>query len=116
MTISIAHITVDCRDAAALAGFWAELLGQPVDSEAGPEFATVGRTADLAPILMFIQVPERTPGKNAIHLDLHAPDWREQARRAIELGAERIGEFDEWGSQWITLADPEGNLFDIAAG
>jgi hypothetical protein len=31
------------------------------------------------------------------------------------LGAKHIGDFDEYGAKWSTLAAPEGNLFDIAA-
>jgi hypothetical protein len=26
----------------------------------------------------------------------------------------RVGEFDEYGAHWVTLADPEGNVFDLA--
>ncbi|WP_433661171.1 VOC family protein [Nocardia sp. CA-128927] len=115
MTLSLAHITVDCNDAAALAGFWAELLDQPVDPDASVHFATVGKAAGAAPLLMFIQVPDKTPGKNVIHLDFHAADWHQHVERAVSLGAKRIGDFDEYGAQWTTLADPEGNLFDIGA-
>ncbi|MFI6212628.1 VOC family protein [Nocardia brasiliensis] len=115
MTLTLAHITIDSADAAALAGFWSELLDLPVDPAASAEFATVGRTAGAAPVLMFIRVPDKTPGKNVIHLDLHAADWQRHIDRAISLGAKRIGDFDEYGAQWTTLADPEGNLFDIGA-
>ncbi|MFE7798281.1 VOC family protein [Nocardia sp. NPDC057440] len=115
MTLTLGHITFDCHDAAALAAFWSELLGKPVDPEANAQFATVGRGSGLSPVLMFIQVPDKTPGKNVIHLDLHAADWREQIDRAIDLGAKHIGDFDEFGAKWATLADPEGNLFDIGA-
>ncbi|MET8773469.1 VOC family protein [Nocardia sp. NPDC050713] len=113
MTLSIAHVTFDCENAAALAGFWAELLDQRVDEGASEFFATVGRESGLAPVLMFIKVPDKTPGKNVAHLDLHAADWREHIERAITLGAKHIGDFEEYGGQWTTLADPEGNLFDI---
>jgi hypothetical protein len=61
MSLTIAAVTFDCRDAAALAEFWSALLERPVD-----------------------------------------------------LGAKRLGDFDEGGFEWATLADPEGNLFDIA--
>ena len=33
--------------------------------------------------------------------------------RALGLGATKVGEFDEYGTQWTTLADPEGNVFDV---
>ncbi|WP_054816859.1 VOC family protein [Nocardia arizonensis] len=115
MSLTLGHITFDCTDAAALAQFWSELLGLPVDPDPSPGFATVGGTAATTPTLMFIQVPDKTPGKNVIHLDLHSQQWREEVDRSVALGAKHIGDFDEYGTKWATLADPEGNLFDIGA-
>lgn len=115
MTLSVGYITFDCADAAALAGFWSELLGQPVDPEASAEFATVGKGSGMTPPLMFLRVGEKNPGKNVVHLDLMSQDHRAEVARAIDLGAKHIGDFDEYGAIWSTLADPEGNLFDIGA-
>lgn len=112
MPLTLAHVTIDCHDAAALARFYADLLERPVDPEASRYFATVG-AADAGPTLMFIAVPDKTAGKNSVHLDLHAPDRFTQVDRAVALGAKRLGDFDEYGAKWTTLADPEGNLFDI---
>ncbi|WP_280263058.1 VOC family protein [Nocardia wallacei] len=111
----LVNITVDCTDAAALAQFYAKLLEQPVDPDANENFATIGRET-MSPTLMFLRVPDKNPGKNIVHLDLAATDWRDQIERAISLGAKHIADFDEYGITWSTLADPEGNLFDIAKG
>lgn len=116
MTLAIAHITFDCTDAATLAEFWAQLLESKVDPDANQHFATVGLSTGAAPALMFCAVPDKNPGKNVIHLDLNADDLPTQIERAVSLGAKHIGDFDEYGTRWTTLADPEGNLFDIAAG
>lgn len=35
------------------------------------------------------------------------------ADRLLALGASKLGDFAEDGYRWITLADPEGNEFDI---
>ncbi|WP_216901255.1 VOC family protein [Nocardia alni] len=113
MALTLSNITFDCHDAAALAGFWSQLLDQPVAPEANEYFAAVGGGA-LSPTLMFIQVPDKNPGKNVVHLDLSASDWTEQIERAISLGAKQVGENNQQGLHWVTLADPEGNLFDIA--
>ncbi|MBC7300771.1 MAG: VOC family protein [Nocardia sp.] len=113
MTIALANVTVDCRNAATLAEFYARLLDLPVDPEASPFFATVGKSAGHTPTLMFLQVPDKTPGKNAVHLDLASAEWRDYVERAISLGAQHIADIDEYDMQWTTLADPEGNLFDI---
>jgi predicted enzyme related to lactoylglutathione lyase len=111
--LTIGNVTVDCVNAAELAGFYAALLDRPVDAGASAYFATVGREAGAQPVLMFIQVPDRTPGKNSVHLDLHAPDVAAQAARAVGLGAKHVADFAEYGAVWTTLTDPEGNLFDI---
>jgi len=115
--LGIAHVTFDCGgNATELAGFYAGLLRREVDEGASPFFATVGRSAGAAPVLMFIRVPDRTPGKNSVHLDLHTPDLAGEVARAVSLGAKHVGDFDEYGAVWTTLADPEGNLFDIGRG
>ncbi|GGL34144.1 VOC family protein [Nocardia jinanensis] len=114
MGLTIACTTYDCDNAAELASFYAQLLDHPVDPEASEFFATVGRESGMTPPLMFVKVPERTPGKNSIHLDLLATDLPAEIERALALGARHIGDFGEVGIKWTTLADPEGNLFDIA--
>ncbi|WP_024801061.1 VOC family protein [Nocardia sp. BMG51109] len=115
MSLRLANIAVDCADAAALAEFYAALLQRPVDPDANTYFATIGRTTP-EPTLMFLCVPDKNPGKNVVHLDLVATDRRAEIERASSLGAKHIADFDEYGTVWSTLADPEGNLFDIAQG
>ncbi|WP_327143209.1 VOC family protein [Nocardia sp. NBC_01327] len=115
MALKIANITVDSANAAELAGFWAQLLERTVDPGGNEHFATVGESTGFTPTLMFIQVPDKTPGKNVVHLDLTADDLPESHERAVALGAKHIADFDEYGVRWSTFADPEGNLFDIAA-
>ncbi|MEV6928012.1 VOC family protein [Dactylosporangium sp. NPDC051485] len=113
--LRIANITIDCSgDASALAGFYAELLRTGVDEGASPYFATVGR-GGRSVTLMFVRVPDRTPGKNSVHVDLQAADLPAEVERAVGLGAKHVKDFDEHGVVWSTLADPEGNLFDIGA-
>ena len=48
-----------------------------------------------------------------MHLDLVSADRPAAVERALGLGATKVGDFDEYGTQWTTLADPEGNVFDI---
>ncbi|MGY0502685.1 VOC family protein [Nocardia sp. FBN12] len=113
MTIALANVTIDCDNAASLAAFYAELMDTTVDPEASEFFATVGKSAGTTPLLMFIKVPDKTPGKNVVHLDFASAQSPDYIERAISLGAKHIADFDEYGGQWTTLADPEGNLFDI---
>ncbi|MEU0542524.1 VOC family protein [Nocardia sp. NPDC005978] len=116
MAIKIANITIDSGNAAELAAFWAQLLDRTVDPDGNEHFATVGQSTGQSPTLMFIHVPDKNPGKNVVHLDLLSDDLPGGIERAVALGAKHIADFDEYGMKWTTLSDPEGNLFDIAAG
>ena len=113
-TLSLGQIVVDATDAAALAGFWSRLLGRPLVDGANPYFAVLPPAPDWSvPALMFLGVPEPRTGKNRVHLDLVSADHAGAVERAVALGATRVGDFAEYGTRWTTLADPEGNLFDI---
>jgi hypothetical protein len=113
-TLSLGQIVIDSADAAALAGFWSRLLDRPVRDGANQFFAVIPPAEDGAfPTLMFLAVPEPRQGKNRLHLDLVSADRAAAVERAIQLGARKVGEFDEYGTQWTTMADPEGNVFDI---
>jgi predicted enzyme related to lactoylglutathione lyase len=112
VTLTLAQVVIDCEDAARLAGFWSQVLGRPVDGGASEHFATI---RGAAPALMFLKVPEGKQGKNRVHLDYTAPDWRAEVKRVTGLGATFLAEFAEYGTEWATLQDPEGNEFDIGA-
>ena len=117
MTVALAQMVFDCKDAAALDGLWSTVLARPVDPDANPFLATIGRsTGDGRPTLMFLQVPEPKAGKNRLHLDLTSLDWKADAARIVALGATQIAEHEEYGTHWVTLLDPEGNEFDLGAG
>ncbi len=118
MTLTFEQLVIDCADAATLAEFWSGVLGRPVDDGANEFFATIGRGGDarLSPAWMFLKVPEERVGKNRLHADFVAADWRTEVDRVIGLGAKHVAEFDEYGTKWVTLQDPEGNVFDIGAG
>ena len=110
--LSIEQIVIDCADAARLAGFWSRALSRPVDEGASEYFAVIGGT----PKLMFLKVPEPKKVKNRLHLDLSGPGWVGEVERLLTLGATKISEHQEYGTEWVTLADPEGNEFDVGAG
>lgn len=113
-TLTLGQIAIDSTQAADLAGFWSRLLDRPVAGGANPYFAVIPGD-ERFPALMFLGVPEPLTTKNRLHLDLTTPDIRAEVERAVSLGATRLGDFDEFGSVWTTLTDPEGNVFDIGA-
>ncbi|SCG36117.1 Glyoxalase-like domain [Micromonospora halophytica] len=65
--------------------------------------------------LLFQAVPEPKQVKNRLHLDLHVgADAREAEVKRLEgLGATVLREVADRGSRHTTMADPEGNEFDV---
>ena len=118
MTLSLAHLTYDCANAMKLATFWSAVIDQPVDGDANEFFATIGLRSEhpLQPAWMFIQVPEGKTAKNRLHIDFKTTDLAGEVARVVALGATKLGDFNEFGTTWTTLLDPEGNEFDIGAG
>jgi Glyoxalase-like domain len=117
MSATVYAVTFDCGNAATLARFWSGVLERSIDPDASEEFASIGlQDAGAArPGLMFNKVPEGKAAKNRVHLDLVAATLEIEVDRLLALGAHRLGDFDEGGARWVTLADPEGNEFDVLA-
>ena len=111
-TITLTHLTFDCADAEKLATFWSAVLDRPLGDGASPEYAVVPGS----PGWMFLQVPEPKAGKNRVHPDLSTKDLEAEVARLTELGATHLADHTEDGTTWTTLADPEGNEFDVVAG
>ena len=115
-SLSSLSITFDCYDVARQALFWAELLGTELDEGANEFVASIGgvhNSDSPTPGMLFIKVDDRAEGKNPLHIDLDDPNYPADVERAVALGAEKLASFDEYGIEWTTLKDPEGNLFDI---
>ena len=115
MSLDIAMITFDCSDPDDLAAWWARAVEGEVNPIAPGNFVLVAVKG--APALGFQKVPDPTPGKNKVHLDLHGADMEGEVARLVELGARETGR-NSFGDdfRWVVLADPEGNAFCVAGG
>jgi catechol 2,3-dioxygenase-like lactoylglutathione lyase family enzyme len=107
--------TVDAPDAAALARFYAALLGMEVTYE-GPEGALI---AGDGKSVMFQQVSEYNPPRwpdpaypQQAHLDISVDDLDAGETRALELGASRL---EGGGETFRVFADPAGHPFCLTA-
>jgi catechol 2,3-dioxygenase-like lactoylglutathione lyase family enzyme len=105
-------ITMDAADPPAIADFWSKLTGYEIDF-AHEAIAVLTGDGSVGPRFMFIRVPEGKTAKNRAHVDFGTPDLEAGEARALELGAELVGRYDEFGTQWVTFRDPEGNEFCI---
>jgi Glyoxalase-like domain len=67
--------------------------------------------------LAFQKVDDPTPGKNKVHRDVHTDGGLdEEAARSVEARATSLGKRNAGDFSWVTLTDPDGNEFCIAAG
>jgi hypothetical protein len=110
-TPTLASITFDCVDALAVAGFWSDVLGRPLPDDASVDYVQLPGT----PAVSFAAVPEVKAAKNRVHVDLEVTDLEATVVRLVERGATHLADHDEHGFRWATLADPEGNEFDVVA-
>jgi hypothetical protein len=134
------QVTFDAADPAALAKFWAQVLGYvrqspPPGFDDWPSFLkTLGYAEEemdkadaivdpdgKGPRVFFQKVPEGKTAKNRVHLDVNVGAGldgaarrdavRKRADEVIALGAVEQREDTEHGEYWIVLTDIEGNEF-----
>ncbi len=116
MTTSVIGLSIDCANPAALAGFWSEVLGRPVNPGADADSAAIDAAGPAdGPRLAFHKVPEPKTVKNRLHLDLHTDQLERESKRLIALGATPIRDVEKPTARWTTFTDPEGNEFDLVA-
>ena len=121
MSCLVSHTAVDCANSYELSQFWKRVLGY-VDVEGDPNEPGDEECMILDPEsghhVLFIEVPEPKTTKNRIHFDLR-PRERTQAEEVawlLEVGASLVNDHRGIygpGSGWVTMADPEGNEFDV---
>lgn len=113
MTLTVAMITFDSADPGPLATWWAEQTGGRVEADNDGWFYLVG-VPDVPYKLAFQKVPDPTPGKNRIHLDLSTEDLDAEVARLVAAGAAEYERHDMDGFRWVTLTDPDGNRFCVS--
>ncbi|WP_031063340.1 VOC family protein [Streptomyces sp. NRRL WC-3742] len=115
-------LVIDCSEPAALARFYAALLGGEVDRPDArwtlhPSWSTLH--LDGGTVLCFQQVADHRPPRwpsaehpQQAHLDVDVADLDEAERQVLALGAVRL--HDAGG--WRVYADPAGHPFCLVRG
>ena len=125
MTSKLTEVAIDCAEPSGLARFWCSVLGYEVQGDEGHGVIAIGsplvpegkkRRGPVPPTLTFAHVPAGKTVKNRVHIDVNPADCSqdEEIARLIGLGATVVYDGRPELS-WVTLADPEGNEFDVLA-
>jgi predicted enzyme related to lactoylglutathione lyase len=113
--IYVHAVTVSCRDAEVMAGFWSALLGVEIRGR-WHEFIGLRPPAPGHPRMLFQQVEGPLPKQRGTHVDLHVDDLLAATARVVELGGTVVADHVHEETRWRVMADPEGNPFCLVPG
>ena len=118
----IGDVVIDVADLERGGTFWSQILGVEVAFR-HHQFWWLGSQNEGAPNIVLQRTDEDKVGKNRVHLDVNVGGGRQAtdeerrsrvgraAARLVEHGAAIVRDYDEHGSHWIVMHDPEGNEF-----
>ena len=108
----IGSIVVDCDDFPRMMAFWQEALHY-VPREPAEEDSVVLKDADGKGPNRTLNLTSKGPlDEYRLHLDLYTADPEQEVEWLLRLGA-TLKRSPEKGQDFVSLADPDGNLFDV---
>lgn len=92
--------------------FWQEALRYVPREAASADSVVLKDPEGIGPNVSLNLTTEGPMRDYRIHLDLYSSDPESEVKRLIGLGA-TLKRSPEDGEDFVTLADPDGNLFDV---
>ena len=102
-------IVMDVNDLETCGKFWSQVLGTDILFQ-DERYLRLGHKGER-PTLLLQRVPERHREKNRVHIDLDVPDLDAAVSRVQGLGGHKLRQLNEYGFEWVVMADPDGNEF-----
>jgi catechol 2,3-dioxygenase-like lactoylglutathione lyase family enzyme len=114
--LKIGSIVLRVDDLARQVAFWTAALDYVPRDATWDDFVVLKPRMSAGPNLSLDRHRSALPVPPRIHLDLYADDQLAEVARLIALGATRV----HWARQpptsdYVILADPEGNRFCVVA-
>lgn len=103
------ELVLDVADLGRMLEFYAAALGYEQRGAIDQYASLAPPKGEAGPALILQRVPEAKTVKNRLHMDIKHPDIDAEAARLEGLGATRVRQYDEFGTSWILMNDPEGN-------
>ncbi len=92
--------------------FWTAALGYEPREPPTEDWVVLHDPLRKGPNISLQKVADG-PGEDfRFHFDLYSFDWEEEVQRLLALGATMLEPARE-GRDFVTLADPDGNPFDV---
>lgn len=111
---TLGTVVLDCRDAQALAGFYSQIVGLPLDAGSEASWAQIELPGGVG--VAFQQIADYVaptwPGGShpqQFHLDFYLADLDEGEQRVLALGATK--DEHQPGTTFRVFRDPEGHPF-----
>jgi predicted enzyme related to lactoylglutathione lyase len=110
----VAAVVADCRDPAAVAGFWRLATGW-VPGTSADGGVSLRSPAGVGPYLELLPSADTKTVKNRVHLDVAPFQGDDQAAAVAELleAGGRPADIGQGDVSWVVLADPEGSEFCV---
>ena len=110
--IWIGSIVIDCTDLPRMIEFWTEALHYVPRDPPRPDGVILKDPNGRGPNLNLSLSAEGPLREYRLHLDLYASDPLTEVDRLVRLGATVVRAAQK-GEDFVTLADPDHNLFDV---
>ena len=109
--MQIHAVTIDPLNPQQLAAWWSNALGinigadyeQIVQLEATPHF----------PLFQFQKIEDVPVQRNRVHVDFRTSDLDAEITKLVNLGASHLQTYDLPSIRYASLADLDGNKFDV---
>lgn len=108
----IGSIVIDCKRFDEMIAFWKAALGYELRNPASEDWAILRDPTGSGPNISFQKDPDGPGEVYWFHFDLYSLDPEGEVKRLMQLGATMKQPARE-GFDYVTLADPDGNPFDV---
>ncbi len=108
----IGSIVFDVTDFDRMLAFWSEALHYVPRNPPTTDWVVLIDPTGKGPNVSLNLTREGPPKEYRLHLDLYSSDPLRELDRLRKLGATLVQPAEK-GKDYVTLADPDGNLFDL---
>ena len=108
----VGSIVIDCSDLPRMIAFWEAALGYVPRDPPEADGVVLKDPRGQGPNVSLNLTREAPLSDYRIHLDLYSSQPEEEVQRLLRLGATLRSPAGQ-GRDFVTLADPDGNLFDV---